>query len=60
MNLNDMDLAVHNYEKLTDGQRPILPADLYNFAEMYLKIKRDLAKKKKRNSNEQLQNKSKS
>lgn len=56
--LNIMELVVHDYEKLTDEQATLVPADSYNLAKQYLKMKRDLTTSK-RNSGKKPQNESK-
>lgn len=41
--LNNMNLVVRNYEKLTDEQKALVPSDANNLFRKYLEMKRNLA-----------------
>lgn len=53
--LNNINLVLRNYAKLTDKQKPLVPSDSYNLAKQYLSMKRDL-KTNARSGGEKLQN----
>lgn len=55
---NDMDSVVHNYEKLTDKSKPLIPADSYSIAKKYSEMECEVATNQ-RSSDEQPLNESK-
>ena len=47
--LNDMDLVVANYEKLTDEQKKLVPDDSYKLAKRYLDMRHELSNMNRKN-----------
>ena len=47
--LNDMDLVVANYEKLTDEQKQLVPDDSYKLAKRYIDMRLELSNMNRKN-----------